>query len=97
MPVVVVVVVEEEAPGVRLALVGQWVELAMVGAVVVRGVATGPLRRTGSDAFCFCFLIWKYFKCIPLSLATLFSKTSSPLTLTLYYRKRLVTKTMNTF
>lgn len=79
MPAVaVVVVVEEEAPGVRLALVGQWVELAMVGAVVVRGVATGPLLRIGSDVL--VFLIWKFFRCIPLSLATLFCKTSSPLT-----------------
>lgn len=52
-----VVVVEEEALGVRPVLVGQWVELVLAEAIVVRGVATGPLLRTGSDAFfvLFCF------------------------------------------
>lgn len=48
-----VVVVEEKARGVRPALVGQWVELAMAGVIVVRGVATGLLPRTGSDFFFF--------------------------------------------
>lgn len=82
-----VVVVEEEAPGVRLALVGRWVELAMAGAIVVRGVATGPLLRTGSDAL-FVFFSFGNISNVSLYHWPLFSIKPLPLNmLTPYYHK----------
>lgn len=43
--------VEEEVPGVHPVVVELWVDKAMLGPIVVRGVATGHLLRTGSEVF----------------------------------------------